>query len=183
MANMKPCPFCGGEAYFCSADTGIDCNYPAVAGCEECGIFFGGNLHRIVNGFYTKQDIEESNTIAIKKWNTRVYPGDETAEYFILPKPKEKLANEYSAIKCDSYGVPHAAIGYEIIQDAFNRWQDQIDAEIRQKLFEAFRPVCKRVNIEGETYLFGCSACGNYLIDDDNFCSYCGAKVVKNEQA
>lgn len=90
--------------------------------------------------------------------------------------------NEYSAIKCDSNSVSHAAFNYEIIQDAFNRWQDQIDAEIKQKLFEAFRPVCKRVNIEGETYLFGCSVCGNFLIDDDNFCSICGAKVVKGER-
>lgn len=40
---------------------------------------------------------------------------------------------------------------------------------------------CKRENLEGETFLFKCSECGGLIIDDENYCPICGAKVNKDE--
>lgn len=163
MDKKKPCPFCGSYAEF-TDDHAENCYFRLFT--FQVMEWWGGID---VKEEYTSDDL-------VKAWNTRVYPGDETADYFILPKPKEKIANEYSSIKCDENGVPHAAFGYEIVQDAFNRWQDQIDAEIKQKLFEAFRPVATR---DKRTAQEKCSRCGYPL--GLNYCTNCGAKIIGGE--
>jgi hypothetical protein len=146
-------------------------------------------LQDIAGLYLTHKGKDYTRDEMINAWNTRVYPGDETAEYFILPKPKEKLANEYSAIKCDSKGVPYAAYGFELINDAINRWQDQIDAEMKKKLFEAFRPVCtieERYTANNAHEVgreFVKLSCGHYVERHSTFCSYCGARVVENGKA
>ena len=59
MEELKPCPFCGGEA---SVD--VDDNGYYVVGCDKdaccpCNIFYNNR------GYYSEKE-------AIKRWNTRV---------------------------------------------------------------------------------------------------------------
>lgn len=44
MADLKPCPFCGGSAVIICKNTGFSANPTTirdefVAGCEKCGIY------------------------------------------------------------------------------------------------------------------------------------------------
>ena len=55
--NLKPCPFCGGEAkYDCLGD------FSVAIGCPSCGISFG----------YCG-DLEEAKKRTISAWNNRHY--------------------------------------------------------------------------------------------------------------
>lgn len=60
MSELKPCPFCGGEATIEEIPGNPDSNdaYCWTAGCKECNI-----------GWY-----EETKTKAIEKWNRRAEP-------------------------------------------------------------------------------------------------------------
>ena len=60
MTELKPCPFCGGEAIARRDETG--CRY--VVACKECPVIVG-------NFWYTEK------TDAIKAWNRRVGEADD----------------------------------------------------------------------------------------------------------
>lgn len=73
MTNLKPCPFCGGEAKYRScinvqpiiddvgAYVGADEYYFEKCGCENCGIWFE-----------SCEDDYEPEEITIERWNKRV---------------------------------------------------------------------------------------------------------------
>lgn len=61
MGELKPCPFCGGEAEAYDYEYGID---PVVAygcKCKQCGIAMSGH---------------DSKCEAIEAWNRRANDGD-----------------------------------------------------------------------------------------------------------
>lgn len=70
--NLKPCPFCGGEAmaYLEDNGEGFDFNYVK---CVDCWVGFEEQNGRITGDEedYTHSD-EESLKSLIEKWNKRV---------------------------------------------------------------------------------------------------------------
>ena len=72
MIELKPCPFCGGKAYFKSADESIDGTFHnASCGCHSCGIEMWSNYKKSHYGWAEKEDFEKSNQQAREAWNRR----------------------------------------------------------------------------------------------------------------
>lgn len=159
--SLKPCPWCGSVSWNLSEHD---------KKCYLRMFFLGIN--------YTHEDM-------VQAWNRRIYKGDETADYFILPKPKEALTEHYNTIETSDDGKVFMTEHINIIQNAFDNWRKEIDAKIQQKLFEAFRPTCKMHKLEWygiPKVNFACSKCDASIYDPHpNFCPKCGAKVVNNE--
>ena len=174
MEGLKNCPFCGGNYIRCQWNyMGDGFEYREIH-CNDCGATL------------TKYSpyIEDDNEL-IELWNTRVYPGDETADYFILPKPKEELTEHYNTIEVSDDGKVFMAEHINFIQDALDNWRNELDAKIQQKLFETFRPTCKLEpdGMHNSKLWYACTACGGYVsadYDPPNYCPHCGAKVVEN---
>lgn len=66
MAELKPCPFCGGKA------TAFKDNYDKIAFmCEKCNLYFGIELEcgeELVDGWRAKINTAEE---AVEAWNRR----------------------------------------------------------------------------------------------------------------
>lgn len=80
MADLKPCPFCGGEAL------GPTDAWPHMIGCSQCGAG--------VKGFDFAEDGERE---AIKKWNRR---RDVSLEWLLekMEKPKVTCGNPFGFV-------------------------------------------------------------------------------------
>lgn len=61
MTELKPCPFCGGEAELFEIYHYNDSLTLFQAGCEACGIHFRG----------CRDTKAEARQVAIEKWNRR----------------------------------------------------------------------------------------------------------------
>lgn len=64
MAELKPCPFCGGKAFLSHDQTGLGASYIR---CEKCGL----ESIRFIKSFEVASDAE-----VIKYWNRRVDNGE-----------------------------------------------------------------------------------------------------------
>lgn len=72
MNELKPCPFCGGEASWIAARQREDGTYyPAACGCRKCGIWRYGESNYGHGGFATEDDRKVSMEQAASKWNAR----------------------------------------------------------------------------------------------------------------
>lgn len=78
MENLKPCPFCGGEAVIIQVTRGI-CHDPTEiknrykAGCKKCNIFSGYYESSIWQGEDGEVHIDANGADdAIEAWNRRV---------------------------------------------------------------------------------------------------------------
>jgi len=72
MSDLKPCPFCGGEAEYhsyidiqptideCGAYVDADVSYCESCGCPKCDIWFDSH------------NDDEPEEITIERWNRRV---------------------------------------------------------------------------------------------------------------
>ncbi len=59
---MKPCPFCGGPAYYTESVNG---SRMAYCGCQQCGIAYKAQKVNGPQGMYLTMDV-------ISAWNKRV---------------------------------------------------------------------------------------------------------------
>lgn len=64
MEELKPCPFCGGEAMVITVTAGTDCRTGWVAGCKQPACRGSGPL------FTTPYACKD---LAIEAWNRRDY--------------------------------------------------------------------------------------------------------------
>jgi len=72
MSELKPCPFCGGKAYFKAADELADGTFiNAYCGCHACGIELWSNYKKSHWEWAKKEDFEKSNQKAREAWNMR----------------------------------------------------------------------------------------------------------------
>lgn len=63
MNELKPCPFCGGEAKVKAYSNGYNIWFRVM--CDDCGVAQDG----IRNGYYGEEQ-------AIEAWNRRVHDGE-----------------------------------------------------------------------------------------------------------
>lgn len=75
-SNLKPCPFCGGEASenanlsFCEGKTYIEFS----AGCKQCNVFMTYSLRMVSNT--PTDNIKDAIQLAAGEWNRRVTKDD-----------------------------------------------------------------------------------------------------------
>lgn len=78
MTNLKPCPFCGGEAKFlikCHMDRGITRGYNFGICCTKCGISTTKTNYGIELQLNSNGEIEttlDERPLAVEAWNRRV---------------------------------------------------------------------------------------------------------------
>lgn len=65
MDNLKPCPFCGGEAYYSYNDSWNGC----YVACFECG----AKTTASTGLSYTSERMKAIRIQAIDKWNKRIF--------------------------------------------------------------------------------------------------------------
>lgn len=81
-SELKPCPFCGGEAEI------IDDAMGTISRCRRCGAENG-------NGVYG----EEGNKLAVKDWNARPIEDDLNEQIGRFKKYAEALENEIKELR------------------------------------------------------------------------------------
>lgn len=176
--ELKPCPFCGGEAEI--VDIGYEESIIGV-GCSKCPVILAE---------YSDYKPFKNEVEAIEVWNKRApleYDG-----WFYLPKPKESLVK---------YGAPEitktengykAKTPVEVIDIAIRSWCDELGDYVIKRMCEAwnmrhvetckFEVIWQREYDDGEERLtFKCSNCGHerttLMEPFPNYCEECGAKA------
>lgn len=85
--KLKPCPFCGGDAYCFSSDDGDDYLgrnvWVVEIGCESCGVMFHGEYHG--DDIFRDDDIEGETCHTLEEyvtvlWNRRIGEDEKLAE-------------------------------------------------------------------------------------------------------
>lgn len=72
IAELKTCPFCGGQATAVPALQYSDGRWrPARCGCPECNLWMHGDSSYRRNEFATEHDYKESMKQAVRRWNRR----------------------------------------------------------------------------------------------------------------
>ena len=62
-SELKPCPFCGGEAILCKELTSLDDRKAVAVKCQSCGCN---------TGFYIVDGVNTYTQTAINAWNKRI---------------------------------------------------------------------------------------------------------------
>ena len=172
MTELKPCPFCGGEAvmlgteqrWFNPACSNPDC------GCE-----------------WTDSYATEAE--AIEAWNNRApieYDG-----WFYLPKPKEGIVvyGEPEITRTENgYKVWSSA---DVVDEAARKWSEELGEYAMQRICEIWNTCAERTcelihEKSGPRYDVWRFSCCGYAFAENvgeqscnfNFCPNCGAKVV-----
>lgn len=175
--ELKPCPYCGGEAY--------------LNECPNCGELNMEVYHkegcwmREYEGEYDIPANEKEQYIAT--WNRRA--AVELDDFFYLPKPRQQLCSITSGLSFDDVGMKATGtIGACAFVDAILEWQEEmLNEKIVKRICEVWNPERTCRNVDEEYPYFKCSECGceavvGYHGSDSglpNFCPNCGAKVVK----
>lgn len=105
----------------------------------------------------------------------------EESGYFILPKPKKRVAHVVS-YAADAHGIV-------LLHGNVKEWADALDSEIKRRLFETFVPerTCRIKSVkeiddyDGITFgeaVFTCGHSAEFVYCLPNYCPSCGAKVV-----
>ena len=177
MTELKPCPFCGGEAealrnglWWCVA-----CRTPF---CCDVGKF-------------------ETEAEAIEAWNTRA--AYEMEDWFYLPKPKEQLYSYTTGFTFDELSLKATgAVDVYALINAVRKWQEEeLNQHIVERICEVFKPeqTCEFIDdSDGEPSPPKCSVCGYdpgiyecaWYEDgtygyERNYCPNCGARVEVGE--
>jgi DNA-directed RNA polymerase subunit RPC12/RpoP len=184
--ELKPCPFCGGEA------DEYEGEYGNGIYCMQCGAMVGEPIH-------LDFDIAErvSYEQAVEAWNTRA--AYETDNFFYLPKPKKKIPyTSEPMIKRTEYGYKIGAIA-DVHERAVREWQEQLNDYIIGRICDVFRPerTCRIVKTWSDSdyvddWNYRCSECKcnipvnerdpetGDVISAANYCPNCGARVLRN---
>lgn len=180
MTELKPCPFCGGEAVV------TDCVYHLK--CEDGGVYDkkGWTVGcRTVGcrGWFNRSINTEAEAIAA--WNTRA--AYEIDGWFYLPKPKQDIGyTSETMVKRTENGYWMGAIA-DVYENAVKEWQKQLNDYIIGRICEVFRPerTCSIVGEEYDDlleYTIVEFSCGHYAIGLPSYfkyCPKCGAKVIQ----
>lgn len=172
--ELKPCPFCGGEAealrngsWWCVA-----CRTPF---CCDVGKF-------------------ETEAEAIEAWNTRA--AMEFDNWFYLPKPKEPIVEVTGTMHAWDGTKVKTDVFYQVQEQAVINWAKELDEHIIKRICEVWNSRAERTcemetdhdELEviayshEDTWAYKCSACDwSFRYDrgiKPNYCPNCGAKVV-----
>lgn len=173
MSELKPCPFCGGEAKAYVRDYGDTHYWRVSCSSDKCGV------NPVTNVYHTEAE-------AIDAWNTRA--AYEAEDYFYLPKPKQGISfTSETLVKRTEHGYQIGAIT-DVYENAVKEWEKQLNDYIIGRICEVFRPerTCKvegsyTDNWEYQTWGFELS-CGHdvpmLFNEPPNYCPVCGAKVI-----
>ena len=95
--ELKPCPFCGGDAETRRARQQSDGSwFPAMCGCRRCDVWMYGDDTYRTRGFARESDYEESMGQAVRRWNDR--PKHVAGELAVKIHPRidfDKTADEF----------------------------------------------------------------------------------------
>lgn len=160
MADLLPCPFCGGEAEKLTSTDGF-----TSIGCLNCNPFFGVMVQR------------GTEAEAIAAWNTRA--AYEMEGWFYLPKPKQRLFDYTTGFSFDDVSLKATGtVDVYALADAVRKWQEEeLNQHIIERICEVFKPerTCNRLWTGAEMI---CSRCTNQINDATaNYCPSCGAKI------
>ena len=179
MSELKPCPFCGGEAFVNDDPTGNG-GKPHMSGnvglgrlwsveCDECGADAG---------FWQDRDV------AIAAWNSRA--AMEFDNWFYLPKPKEPIVEVTETTHAWDGTKVKTDVFYQVQEQAVINWAKELDEHIIKRICEVWNSRAERtchkvIPDEMEGYVF-CSECGAEIGEYGypNYCPNCGAKVLRN---
>lgn len=167
MSELKPCPFCGGEAQLMHMDLDtID------EGWKVWGVWCVNDLHAEEHGGYQHGhfiDNYGTEAEAIEAWNTRA---------------EQVIAATLGGGKLTAEQVRQAVNGHGNIMD--NRfycdWQavaDELDATLGGGECEVVKSYGRHPITNNEVVLYNCSKCGKWIGLTANYCPHCGAKVRK----
>lgn len=180
MSELKPCPFCGGEA---------EVQHQSRKLYGDVVDWYGVYCKKPFCGFVSGQSTEAE---AIAAWNTRA--AMEFDNWFYLPKPREPIVEvtetthawDGTKVKTDVY--------YQIQEQAIVAWARELDEHITKRICEVWNPerTCKFVDdSDDEPSPPKCSVCGYdpgiyecaWYEDgtygyERNYCPNCGAKVI-----
>lgn len=172
MSDLKPCPFCGGEADLIDMSDEYEGEYWVA--------------HQCPSGASTETYSYETAAEAIAAWNTRV--AYEMEGWFYLPKPKQQLFSYTTGFTFDDLSLKATgAVDVYALADAVRKWQEEeLNQHIVERICEVFRPerTCDAEYRSGGYGIGGwyCLACGGYMHDDLQqdmaYCPNCGAKVI-----
>ena len=128
--KLKPCPFCGGEAYTEGDKVKLQDGFGFwfVACKNQCGVMLGY--------FNTENE-------AIKKWNRRAYNGDDKFDIENREKPKEneKWWHFKGKLYTTLYIAKHTETGEELVickngdGDIFARPLDMFMSEVDREKY------------------------------------------------
>lgn len=169
MTELKPCPFCGGEAEILTAES-----------------MHGGYLFGIMcNDCCSRGDVYDNEAEAIAAWNTRA--AMEFDNWFYLPKPREaiaEIAETLNSFDDEKWTVQQF---FKVQEQAVINWAKELDEHIIRRICEVWgrERTCKNEDDDPDAW-FKCSECGLHSkleimsggYDIPNYCPNCGAKVV-----
>ena len=169
--NLKPCPFCGGEASVKVLEYDGD--------CKVWGVFCESDLEsEYSHGHFVDNYPTEAEAIAA--WNTRA--AVEFDNWFYLPKPKEAIVQygEREITKTENgYKVRQLV---DVIDEAARKWGDELDEHIMKRICEVWNARAERTchDTDANSWHFTCSSCGYEQngYEQWNYCPNCGARVI-----
>lgn len=124
MTELKPCPFCGGEAEIKHVDWFEPGNYAYGAKCEKCG---------------AESRIGDTEAEAIAAWNTRA--AIEFDNWFYLPKPREavaKIAETVNSFDGEKWTVQQF---FKVQEQAAINWARELDEHIIRRICEVWNTI------------------------------------------
>jgi len=167
MSELKPCPFCGGEARTWKY------SHPTLG--EYWRVACNSDLSDCcISG---RADTEAE---AIAAWNTRA--AMEFDNWFYLPKPREavaEIANTVNSFDGEKWTVQQF---FKVQEQAVINWAKELDEHIIRRICEVWSRADEKTCYSELDDCWECSECGFHdaYVKPGwySYCPNCGAKVV-----
>ena len=148
MSELKPCPFCGGEA---KVSRDVTCGYETFwVHCLEC--------HSQANYGHTEAE-------AIAVWNTRA--AMEFDGWFYLPKPKEPIVEVTETTNTWDGTKVRTDVFYQVQKQAIANWAKDLDEYIIKRICEVWDTRAERTchaELNEDRNAITCSECGSTML-------------------